>query len=139
MTETSSAEVAVAHNAAVVPTRRSFVSWLAVGWLAFAAGVGAFVRAERGGGECRALFRVRQRRKLLRELEGRLPALVPAPRPHVVQQLARVLAVDGDGAEEPEDENRHAHDEERDDEELDEQPPRGGRGRGSGPLPLFTF
>ena len=43
MTETGSAGVAVAENAAGAPTRRNFVSWLAVGWLAFAAGVGAFV------------------------------------------------------------------------------------------------
>src|ERR1017187_1617624 len=43
MTETGSAGVTVAENAAAAPTRRSFVNWLAVGWLAFAAGIGAFV------------------------------------------------------------------------------------------------
>ncbi|MGZ6970126.1 MAG: hypothetical protein ACXVID_00500, partial [Thermoanaerobaculia bacterium] len=43
MTETGSPEVSVAGVAAAAPTRRSFLSWLAVGWLAFAASVGAFV------------------------------------------------------------------------------------------------
>jgi hypothetical protein len=47
--------------------------------------------------------------------------------------------VHGERAEEPEDENGYADDERGDQEELDEQPPRGGGGRGCVPLPLFTF
>jgi hypothetical protein len=47
--------------------------------------------------------------------------------------------VDGERAEEPEDEDGDADDERGDQEELDEQPPRGRRGWGSVPLPFFTF
>ena len=43
MTESGSPGVAAAGSAADAPTRRGFISWLAVGWLAFAAGIGAFV------------------------------------------------------------------------------------------------
>src|SRR5512140_408743 len=43
MTEARSVEVSAAGGAADAPTRRGFISWLAVGWLAFAAGTGAFV------------------------------------------------------------------------------------------------